>query len=135
MPRNLTATQAAKIAWLLNSQNNLTTHYSAGKVMSSSAEYYFCNFGEIIAGCVAVEKVSFTLSEIKHLSVHPDYKRRGIASFLIKKSLFFSKTPFIYATIRSQNIGSIKAFERFGFVQSAEVVRGTNKLGLYVKGR
>jgi ribosomal-protein-alanine N-acetyltransferase len=57
-------------------------------------------------------------SSILNLAVHPDYRRRGIATLLmntIMKDLKKKDCVFLYLKVRASNTSAQKFYERFGF--------------------
>ncbi len=57
-------------------------------------------------------------SSILNLAVHPDYRRRGVATLLmnaIMKELKNKDCVFMYLKVRASNISAQKFYERFGF--------------------
>ena len=55
--------------------------------------------------------------EIQNLAVHPDYRRNGVASALLKRSLDAADRldAVVYLEVRSSNAGAIALYEKFGF--------------------
>jgi len=131
--RILDSTSAAKqVAGLLNSYNQLNTHYNAQNILDESASYTVESIGKTVIGCVQVQKQAYMLSEIKHLCVHPSMRKQGFAKMLITSALDRAPTPMVYATIREENIGSIKAFESCGFKRVGEYATGTRKVFIFM---
>lgn len=55
---------------------------------------------------------------ILNLAVHPDLRRRGIATVLVEKAineLRMNGCRFLFLEVRVSNIDAIKFYERFGF--------------------
>ena len=82
---------------------------------------------------VALKKVSFSLSEICHLVVHPEMRGIGLGKLLVEKAVKNSKASFLYATIRSDNIASQKAFIANQFEKVSEKVVDDHTLFMYVR--
>lgn len=85
--------------------------------------YFPLVFGESVIASVAVQRVGFLLSEVKHLVVHPSFRGAGLSKIMLAKAIVGAQTPFLYATIREGNEASLNLFRRYGFegVDSAEV--------------
>jgi ribosomal-protein-alanine N-acetyltransferase len=69
--------------------------------------------GYICVNCISDE------GHILNLSVHPDMRRRGIATELLEKvldELRKKRCKFLYLEVRVSNIGAIRFYESFGFV-------------------
>jgi ribosomal-protein-alanine N-acetyltransferase len=56
--------------------------------------------------------------EILNLAVAPEYRRRGVASALLKREVSRHATHFL--EVRRSNVSARKLYERFGFTQVAE---------------
>jgi RimJ/RimL family protein N-acetyltransferase len=122
-----------QIAGLLNTYNNLGTYRTKFHIQSSKTKYVVETHGKFVIGVAGIEKVSYHLSELKHMVVHPDWRGKGLGTFVAKRALQISETPSIYATVRSTNISSIRALEKLDFVQGHEVPAGDHKLTLLTR--
>lgn len=114
-PRRLTRKEAEQVAHLLNTQNNLAIKYKAGSIAASKSPYLVAILSGRVLGCVCIEKVSYHLSEIKHLSVDKRFQGRGIGHYLVKRALRACKTHYVYATVRKDNEASKNLFLNLGF--------------------
>ncbi len=57
-------------------------------------------------------------SHILNLAVHPDFRRRGVATILMSKAMRELKEKgcvFMYLEVRVSNTGAQRFYERFGF--------------------
>ncbi len=73
--------------------------------------------GNIIIGYICV---NYVLDEchILNLAVHPDFRRKGMATVLMKKVLQELRQKdcrFFYLEVRMSNMGAQRFYERFGF--------------------
>ena len=60
---------------------------------------------------------------ILNLAVHPDYRRRGIATVLVKNALEELKLKgcrFVYLEVRASNLTAIMIYRRLGFTVVGE---------------
>ena len=107
---------ARQIAVLLNSHNELKGRHSAYTVLASPATYFveLCE-GQVV-GCSAILQEDSMLTRQFHLCTHPDFRRRGIAGRLKQTGIERAKTPYVYVTVRDNNIPSLRIQEKFGFV-------------------
>jgi N-acetylglutamate synthase-like GNAT family acetyltransferase len=130
---------ADQISQLLNTQNELTVHYTAEKVLANQ-DQYIVRFGEkkIVIGAVEIKKVQWYQCEIDHLSVHPDVKRKGVGTWLIQKAESRVKelnARVAQCTIRVGNEASENLFKKAGFVATVTFLneQNGNKVTVYQK--
>lgn len=74
-------------------------------------------FKNNISGYICVKKI-FDEGHILNLAVHPDFRRCGIASALMKEVLDELKKKgcrFLLLEVRISNLAAKKFYERFGF--------------------
>lgn len=109
---------AEQIANLINANNNLVTIHDPNEVYMARNEYIVETLMGRVIGCVRVQKQSYSITEIKHLCVIKEFRGHGLAKLLIKTGLNMAQSPLVYATVRKDNIGSIKAFESTGFINA-----------------
>jgi ribosomal protein S18 acetylase RimI-like enzyme len=83
--------------------------------MGSKSKYYPIQYEGLVFGSVATLRLSFMLTEVKHLVVHNSFRKIGLGKALLDSALTFVDTPIVYATIRSKNVASLKLFEGAGF--------------------
>jgi len=68
-----------------------------------------------LKGVVGVIRRCWHTSEIRHLYVDPDFRRRGIARALVRRAFRGTLAPRAIATVREDNRPSIGAFLANGF--------------------
>lgn len=124
---------AAQVAHLLNLHNRLRTPYNAFKVLNSKTVYLPEVLGGLVFGSIGVQRVSFLLSEVKHLVVHPILRRAGLGRGLLKKAMATAITPLLFATIRADNEASIALFVSMGFHISATSTVSDYKVHLLLR--
>jgi GNAT superfamily N-acetyltransferase len=114
---NLTKEEmAAQVAALLNGQNQLTTTYTPYFLMVARQDYFVEVYGSLVVGCAALEYENSTWSKIKHVSVRPEFQRRGIAKRILTTILGCCKSENVYMTIREDNKPSLAMANSLGFV-------------------
>jgi len=106
---------AAQIAQLLNAQNRLYTFHTQRSIMDSMASYFVEVSNGKIVGCTALLREFSTLSKSFHTSVSPTYQRRGLAVKLLSTAIANCKTPYIYGTVREDNIPSLNLIKKLGW--------------------
>jgi len=107
-----------QVASLINTYNNLSYRRTALDVREGKIDYVVETHGKWVVGCCGYEKLGYQLTEIKHLAVNQEWRRRGVGGFLIKSVLKFCDTPAIFATVREDNKSSMSLFRTLGFIPS-----------------
>ncbi len=83
-------------------------------------QYAMCRVAESkgrVAGYICVNVV-LDECHLLNLAVHPDFRRRGIATMLVEDMLKEAKSKdcrFVYLEVRISNAGAKAFYERFGF--------------------
>lgn len=132
-PEPLNRSQAEQIAHLLNENNKLQSVYDGGKVLNSKATYLPEHFQGLVFGSVAIQRMNFMLTEIKHLVVHPAFRKMGLAQLMLGKAMARAETPLLFATIRDDNTGSLHLFQKTGFKAVARVAMGDHRTILLLR--
>ncbi len=86
---------------------------------SKKEKYIFVHATEdpgVVVGCVAVKKLNWAMSEIRHLYVQEAYRTRGIGRKLIQEALGHVQTPLACSTVDLRNQASLKAFYAHMFI-------------------
>jgi len=105
---------AVQIANLINSGGQLRIKLTPYGILRSGIEYVIETYGEKVAGVIGLEKQHPKVTELKHLCVAPDFRRKGIGRKLLEKGILASKTTFVYGTVRSDNLVNIRNNLRIG---------------------
>ncbi len=111
---------STQIAGLINDYNGLAEPKTRAAILQSRTDYVVETHGKLVIAAVGLNKNSYTLTEIKHLVVRPEWRKKGVAQFVTKRALSLVTTPMAYATIRENNIASLKLFEKLGFIHSGK---------------
>mgnify|MGYP001573649315 CR=1 FL=1 len=119
---------ATIIANLLNENNNLPKKYDAGHILNSRATYYPILIGQQVLASVAMDRLSFFMTEVKHLVVPPALRGAGLAKRLLSICLPAATTPYLVATVRTDNAPSLHLFHQAGFMELAEVINDGHPL-------
>jgi len=111
---------AEQIAHLLNTQNQLTVHYTAAKVLEHH-ERYLVRQDEAghVLGVVEVKKVQWYQCEIDHLSVYPEARGKGVAKSLLREAEEKARqlgAKIGQCTIRVGNVESEGLFTKHGYM-------------------
>jgi len=124
---------AGQIAELINNLSDLSKQRTADDILKGKTHYVVETHGKFVIGAVGIHKVSYELSELKHLVVHPDWRGRSLGHFISKRALSVCGTPSIYATVRTSNLASLKSLTRSGFVKSHERIAGEHRLAVLIR--
>ncbi len=136
IPRISQAMLATQIASLVNNHNQLRYTLSAGRVLNGPIIYMVELDGETIMGCVGLKKLRMrTFWELCHLCVHPKYRGLRLAPKLVEAAYKRIPTGNAWATIREDNIPSIRTFLRCGFNVSSKFKSSNKKYFLVVMTR
>lgn len=107
---------ARQVAELLNNHNLLRKHHSINTIMKGKAAYFVDIVGGRVIGCSAIHRETEEVTKQFHLCVHPNFRRQGLGRKLKLASLAHITTPYVYVTIREDNIPSINLNTSLGFV-------------------
>jgi len=107
---------AGQIAKLLNSGGQLWAYMHPMGILTNSVQYIIELDGGVIAGVVGLEQQRPNVTEMKHLCVHPDHRRRGLGRKLLEMGLRAAKTEFVYGAVRNDNHTNIRNNLRIGMV-------------------
>ncbi len=111
---------AAQTAYLINSNNQLGSTRTAQTILGGKTHYVVELHGRLVIGAVGTEHQGYTVTEIKHLVVHPDWRNRGIAQHLVRRALAIADTPMSYVTVRGDNLSSLNLFDKMEFIRAGE---------------
>jgi GNAT superfamily N-acetyltransferase len=106
---------AAQIGALLNLGGQLLYGQTEWSILQNPITYVIEMSGEQVAGVIGIEVKNSNVSELKHLCVHPDHRRKGLGLKLLIKGTEYATTPFVYGAVRSDNATNIRNNFRAGF--------------------
>ena len=104
---------AVQIADMINTGNQLWARLNESSILLSPVKYLIELDGEIITGVIGLEQYGRT-TELKHLYVHPNYRRRGLGKKLLEKGIQAATTEFVYGAVGSDNHTNIRNNLRVG---------------------
>ncbi|HEC63677.1 hypothetical protein LCGC14_2609230 [marine sediment metagenome] len=131
--RSISDTQIAyQVANLVNENNRLHTKYSYAQILEKRQTYLVETIGNLVVGCAAIEKQGYTISELKHISVNVQFRRKGIAKTMVEAALARAKTPIVYATVQESNVSSQKLLASCGFTSTNKYMTGKRQVLLFV---
>ena len=90
-------------------------------IITSNIKYFIeqrlLNKEITVVGCIGVDMLYMNSIFLRHLSIHPLFRKLGIASSLIKKAQkYYYNISNIYMDIRSDNYASLSLAEKEGFL-------------------
>jgi GNAT superfamily N-acetyltransferase len=112
-------TVAEQIAELLK-QNKLMTAPSAKDIYPS--HYLLRMDGATVQACAKAERVSWYQWELRHLSVHPEHQRKGLASALIQQAIVRAREAnglLLQATVTADNTAMLALLGKLGWTEGA----------------
>jgi N-acetylglutamate synthase-like GNAT family acetyltransferase len=124
---------AQQIASLLNTHSDLAMQRTSVDILNGKTNYVVETHGKFVIGAAGIQKVSYQLSEFKHMVVHPDWRGKGLGAFLAKRALQICETPSVYATVRTTNEASIRTLEKLEFLRAHEFASGDHNLAMLVR--
>lgn len=124
---------ATYISTLLNKQNELTVKYTPQKIMNSRTLYIWLYGDTGIDGVVGLEKDNYLMTRVKHLSVQPNLRRKGIGEKLLRHVLSIIDTKFAYSTVKENNVASLSLCQKLGFKIVAKYITDSGTVFLLVK--
>lgn len=108
---------ACQIAFLINKYNNLYIVHNWFTVNSSAIDYFVEIIENRIIGCAGILRETGNWSVIKHISVIPEFRNKGVANKLINLAIQHCKTDYVYMTIREDNLASLNMANKTGFTR------------------
>jgi len=105
---------AAQIASLLNAGGQLFYHFNKNTILQSDVQYLIELDKDKVTGVIGLQQKTARVTEIKHLCVHPDYRRKGLGKKLLEMAIKATSTEFLYGTVRESNHVNIRNNFRVG---------------------
>jgi len=105
---------AAGISTLINQGGQLGYRLTPMGITKNTVSYMVELDGDKVIGVIGLEQVNPKVTELKHLSVDPNYRRRGIGKRLLERAVKYSPTEFVYGMVRADNEVNIRNNLRVG---------------------
>lgn len=89
----------------------------ASELASPMAHYILAFCGDTLVGYCGIQSVAGE-GNITNIAVHPEYRKKGIASSLLGKIISFAGSAaldFITLEVRESNINAINLYRKYGF--------------------
>ena len=71
-----------------------------GSVVNMSGRYYVLVDNETHVAAAGLKRLSWLLTELKHVVVAPEFRRRGYGRAVVRLALEKAQTPVVIATVR-----------------------------------
>jgi ribosomal protein S18 acetylase RimI-like enzyme len=107
---------ARQIAALVYSGGQLRMKLTPHMILNSGIKYIIELVGDRIIGVIGYELVRDNVAELKHLSVHPSYRRQGLGNKLLTKAIAAAPAEYLFGLIRSNNVASLNNARSLGLV-------------------
>lgn len=107
---------ASQIASLINLGGQLKFLMSRDSIRLSPISYLVELHKDKVIGTIGLEECNPRVTELKHLCVHPEYRRQGLGKKLLEKGAQAAKTEFVFGIVRSDNLVNIRNNLRIGMV-------------------
>lgn len=79
---------------------------------------FICEMDGKLAGKLCLHHTSWYFSELRHLYVYEEFRRKGVARFISNELFKIITTPIILATVREDNFQARNMLRGFGYVES-----------------
>lgn len=107
---------ASQVSNLINSGHQLKFYLPQESIKYSPVRYLIELHKDKVIGTIGLEQCNARVTELKHLCVHPDYRRQGIGLKLLERGARASLTEFVFGAVRSDNLVNIRNNLRIGMV-------------------
>lgn len=124
---------AGQIASLINAGGQLKFLMSRESILYNNTRYLIELHKDKVVGVVGLEKCNQYVTEMKHLCVHPDYRRQGIGKKLLEKGAQASLTEFVFGAVRSDNAANIRNNLRIGMIPVGKKSKRTYSIIIFVR--
>lgn len=107
---------AKQIADLLNSGKQLWFHQMPQAILGNPIEYLIELDQQKVIAVVGLERKAPQVTEIKHLVVHPNYRKRGLGKKMLELGIRNAKTEYVFGTVGIDNVENIRNNFRVGMI-------------------
>lgn len=124
---------AGQIAMLINAGGQLRFLMSQEHILSNTTRYLVELHKDKVIGVIGLEKCNQSMTEMKHLCVHPEYRQQGIGKKLLERGAQASLTEFVFGAVRSDNAVNIRNNLRIGMVPIGKKSKRTYSIIIFVR--
>ena len=126
---------AGQIANLINAGGQLKFLMSRENILNSTTRYLVELHKDTVIGVIGLEKCNQSVTEMKHLCVHPEYRRQGIGRKLLERGAQASLTELVFGAVRSDNAVNIRNNLRIGMIPIGKKSKRTYSIIVFVRRR
>ena len=105
---------ASQIASLINSGKQIWYYLTDYSILSSPIQFMIELDKEKVIAVIGIEKKNESLTELKYLCVHPDYRRQGLGKKMLELGMKAATTKYVYGTVRATNEVNVRNNFRVG---------------------
>ena len=124
---------AGQIASLVNAGGQLKFLMSKDSILYNNIRYLIELHKDKLIGTVGLEKCNPHVTEIKHLCVHPKYRRQGLGKKLLERGVQASLTDTVFGVVRSDNAVNIRNNLRIGMIPIGKRTKRTYSIIVFAR--
>lgn len=126
---------AGQVASLINAGGQLKFLMSRGSILNNNIRYLVELHKDKLIGTIGLEKCNPYTTEMKHLCVHPEYRRQGLGRRLLERGVQASLTEIVFGTVRSDNAVNIRNNLRIGMIPIGKRTKRTYSIIIFARRR
>jgi ribosomal protein S18 acetylase RimI-like enzyme len=126
---------AGQIAGLINAGGQLKFLASRNSILCNSTRYLIELHKDKVIGTIGLEKCNQFVTEMKHLCVHPEYRRQGLGKKLLERGVQSSLTEIVFGTVRSDNAVNIRNNLRINMIPIGKRTKRTYSIIIFARRR
>ena len=126
---------AGQIASLINAGGQLKFLVSRDSILCNNIRYLVELHKDKVIGTIGLEKCNQFVTEIKHLCVHPEYRRQRLGKKLLDRGVKSSLTEIVFGTVRSDNAVSIRNCLSRGMIPIGKRTKRTYSIIIFARRR
>jgi ribosomal protein S18 acetylase RimI-like enzyme len=125
----------AQVTSLINSGHQLKFYLTQESIRYSPIRYLIELHKDRVIGTIGIEQCNPRVTELKHLCVHPDYRRQGLGRKLLEKGVQAAPTEFVFGTVRSDNPVNIRNNLRIGMIPIGKKSKRSYSIIIFARRR
>ena len=124
---------AGQIAGLINAGGQLKFLMSRDSILYNNIRYLVELHKDRVIGTIGLEKCNQSVTEMKHLCVHPEYRQQGLGKRLLERGVQTSLTEIVFGTVRSDNAVNIRNNLRIGMIPIGKITKRTYSIIIFAR--
>lgn len=125
---------ASQIADLINSGKQIWYYLAGYSILNSPVQFLIELDREKVVAVIGLEKKNESVTELKYLCVHPDYRRQGLGRKMLDLGVKGATTRYVYGTVRATNEVNVRNNFRVG-MKAVGKYRGSHNCPIIVFAR